>query len=187
VPEVRDYHAINGEIVRHLERGCRTIRLMGVRGQRLLASGLTGGWRGVVEVDGDAGPELAAGLDAPGLTVICRGSAADGGASRLRAGRVIVFGGVGVAFGYAQHGGLAMAVGDAGPRAGLCQRGGELVLLGNVGPMAGELQSGGRLFAHGHRLGPHAGRGRRGGTFVRLDGEDGSESPYLSAPFNASA
>ena len=35
----------------------------------------------VIEVDGDAGPELAAEMDAPGVTVVCRGSTADGGAA----------------------------------------------------------------------------------------------------------
>ena len=56
VPEIRDYHAINSEIVRHLDRGCRMIRLAGVRGQRLMASGLAGPWDATIEVDGDAGP-----------------------------------------------------------------------------------------------------------------------------------
>ncbi len=66
VPEIRDYHAINSELVHRLDLGHRTIRLAGVRGQRLLAAGLVGGWSAVIELEGDAGPELAAGLDAPG-------------------------------------------------------------------------------------------------------------------------
>src|SRR5262249_27357931 len=119
VPEIRDYHAINSEIVRHLDAGCRTIRLSGVSGQRLLAAGLAGTWTAVI--DGAAGPELAAGLDAPGLRVICRGGAGDGGASRLRAGRVLVLGDVGPAFGYAQAGGLTVAAGNSEGRAGLRQ------------------------------------------------------------------
>src|SRR5262249_46436603 len=85
-----DYHAINKELVRHLDRGCRSIRLSGAGGQRLLVSGLVGPWSAVIAVDGDAGPELAAGLDAPAVTVVGRGSAADGGArgvgGRWRAG-----------------------------------------------------------------------------------------------------
>jgi methylamine---glutamate N-methyltransferase subunit B len=181
VPEVRDYHAINIEIVRHLDQGCRLIRLSSVRGQRLLAAGLTGHWSAVVDVEGEAGTELAAGLNAPGLIVICRGGAADGGASQLRAGRIVVLGNVGTAFGYAQSGGLAVAVGNVAGRAGLCQSGGDLVLLANTGPMAGERQSGGRLFAYPDRLGPHPGCGSRGGRFVGLP-QDGSTDESRMAP-----
>ena len=44
VPEIRDYHAINSEIVRHLDAGRRTIRLAGVRGN--------GCWRRAWPADG---------------------------------------------------------------------------------------------------------------------------------------
>ena len=78
VPELRDYQQINAELVRRLNLGQPHVRLEGVEGQRLLVSRLAGAWQAVIEVDGNAGPELAAELDAPGLTVVCRGSAADG-------------------------------------------------------------------------------------------------------------
>lgn len=172
VPEVRDYDAINAEIVRHLDAGFRTIRLSGVRGHRLLASSLVGPWSGVVMVDGDAGPELASGLDAPGLIVVGRGRAGDGAASGLKAGQVVVLGQVGMAFGYAMSGGLAVASGDAEGRAGLCQSGGDLILLRQSGPLAGERQTGGRLYLFAETVGPHAGRGRRGGRFVAIAPEE---------------
>jgi glutamate synthase domain-containing protein 3 len=168
VPEIRDYRAINQELVRHLDRGCPSLRLTAALGQRLLVSKLRGPWGATIEIQGQAGPELATGLDAPGLTVVCRGSAGDGAASGLKAGRVLVLGGVGTAFGYAQRGGLAMVAGTAGARAGLGQLGGDLILIGRAGPLAGERQSGGRIITHAD-LGPHAGRGRRGGRFIRLD------------------
>jgi methylamine---glutamate N-methyltransferase subunit B len=181
VPEIRDFHAINAEILRHLDRGYRRIRLAGVRGQRLIVSRLTGPWDATIAVDGDAGPELAAGLEAPALTVVCLGQAADGAASGLRAGRLLALGLVGTAFGYAQQGGRAVAVAHAGPRAGLRQSGGDLVLLGHAGPLAGECQSGGRVFAFADRLGPHAGRGSRGGRFIRLGpGPGGSPEPVAN-------
>jgi glutamate synthase domain-containing protein 3 len=175
VPEIRDYHAINSELVRCLDAGHRIHHLAGVRGHRLLAAGLAGTWTALIEVEGDAGPELAAGLDAPGVIVVCRGRADDGAASRLRAGTVLVLGEVGIAFGYAQAGGVAVARSGAGSRAGLGQSGGDLILLGTAGPLAGERQSGGRLFAFADRIGPHAGRGRSAGRLIRLavDG-DGS-------------
>jgi glutamate synthase domain-containing protein 3 len=168
VPEIRDYRAINGELVRCLDQGLRSIRLTGANGHRLLVSGLAGPWDAVVEVVGDAGPELAAEMDAPGVTVVCRGSTADGGASRLKSGRVLILGAAGPAFGYALSGGLAMVVGTAGARAGLRQLGGDLILLGRAGPLVGERQSGGRLLTHAD-LGPHAGHGRLGGRFIRMD------------------
>ena len=122
----------------------------------------------MIEVVGDAGPELAAEMDAPGVTVVCRGSTADGGASRLKSGRVLILGAAGPAFGYALRGGLAMVVGTTGARAGLRQLGGDLILFGLAGPLVGERQSGGRLLTHAE-LGPHAGRGRLGGRFIRMD------------------
>jgi len=172
IPEIRDYRTINGELVRHLDRGCQSFHLTGANGHRLLVSGLAGSWNAVIEVIGDAGPELAAQMDAPGITVVCRGSTADGGASRLKAGRVLILGTAGPAFGYALRGGLAMVVGTSGARAGLRQRGGDLILLGRAGPLVGERQLGGRLLTHAE-LGPHAGRGRLGGRFIRMDAGSG--------------
>src|SRR5438067_56282 len=69
VPEVRDYARINAELIALLDRGHRHVRLAGADGQRLLAHGLRGDWNELVEVQGHAGPELAADLDAPGLVV----------------------------------------------------------------------------------------------------------------------
>jgi methylamine---glutamate N-methyltransferase subunit B len=168
IPEIRDYRAINGELLRQLDQGCRSIRLTGAGGQRLLMARLAGPWSAVIEVVGDAGPELAAEMDAPALSIVCRGSVADGGASGLLRGRVLVLGRTGPAFGYSQRGGLAMVVGTAGCRAGLCQLAGDLILIGQAGALAGERQMGGRLLVSAD-LGPHAGRGRRGGRFVQVD------------------
>lgn len=172
IPEVRDYQRINAELVRHLDAGHGRVRLVGAEGQRLLAAGLAGAWEAVIEIEGFAGPELAAGTDAPGLSVVCRGPAADGAGSRLRNGRVMVLGDAGPAVGYAQSGGTIVVSGDAGPRAGLNQSGGVLVLLGSVGPLAGERQSGGYLFAFGHRLGAHAFRAQSGGRFILMPQAD---------------
>jgi methylamine---glutamate N-methyltransferase subunit B len=154
IPEIRDYRAINGELVRRLDQGCRSIRLTGAGGQRLLVARLVGPWSAVIEVVGDAGPELAAEMEAPAVSVVCRGSVADGGASGLKCGRVLVLGRTGPAFGYSQRGGLAMVVGTAGCRAGLCQLGGDLILIGRAGALAGERQVGGRFLAIAD-LGPH--------------------------------
>jgi methylamine---glutamate N-methyltransferase subunit B len=171
VPELRDYQQINAELVRRLNLGDRHVRLEGVAGQRLLVSRIAGAWQALIEVDGNAGPELAAELNAPGLTVVCRGSAADGAGRGLAAGRLLIGGEAGAAIGYFQRGGLIVAVGDVGPRAGLAQCGGDLVLLGKVGALAGERQAGGRLVFKQGRTGPHAGHGRRAGRLIALPSE----------------
>jgi glutamate synthase domain-containing protein 3 len=166
VPELRDYQQINAELSRRLERGQAHVRLEGVEGQRLLVLGLSGPWHAVVEIDGNAGPELAAELDAPGLTVVCRGSAGDGAGRGLSAGSLVILGPAGTALGYGQEGGLIVATRPVGPRAGLRQRGGNLVLLDRCGPLAGELLAGGRLFVRQDLAGPLLGSGAAGGRIV---------------------
>jgi methylamine---glutamate N-methyltransferase subunit B len=168
VPELRDYHQINAELLRRLNLGQRLLRLEGVEGQRLLLLRLAGSWQAVVEVGGNAGPELAAEMDAPGVTVVCRGSAADGAGRDLRAGKLVILGHGGPVLGYFQRGGVIVAAGDVGARAGLCQRGGNLILLGNVGPLVGERQSGGSIFLNDGPIVPQAGHGACGGRLIRL-------------------
>ena len=65
VPELRDYSQINAELVRRLNLGQTHVRLTGVAGHRLLAAGLDGPWHATVDVEGNAGPELAAAMNAP--------------------------------------------------------------------------------------------------------------------------
>ncbi|MDG3003037.1 glutamate synthase [Paludisphaera mucosa] len=163
VPELRDYHQINAEVVRRLNRGADRVRLEGPAGHRLLLAGLTGPWRAEIEIAGDAGPELAAGLDAPGLRIVCRGASADGAGGGLRQGVLLLLGPSGTALGYRQAGGLLIAADVVGPRAGLGMLGGAMVLRGSVGPLAGERQSGGRLFLPSSEVGPHSGWNSRGG------------------------
>jgi len=152
VAEIRDYRRINGELIRLLDAGHPRIILAGVDRQRLLASDLAGPWCSIIIVRGHAGPELAAGLNAPGLVVVCLGDAADGAGSGMLAGRLDVRGESSDATGYAQAGG-AIRVQSAGHRAGLGMTGGELIVLGEVGRLAGERQSGGRIVAPAGRLG----------------------------------
>ena len=169
VPEIRDYDRINAELVQRLDAGQSYVRLSGAEGQRLLLAGLTGGWSALVEIEGDAGPELAAGLDCPGVTVVARGLTADGAGARLKGGRLILKGDTGDALGAGQEGGVILAARGAGHRAGLGQRGGVLVVLGPLGRLAGERQTGGRMFVPAAQLGPHAGHGRRGGDLLRFE------------------
>lgn len=166
VPEIRDYQRINLQIVQWLEEGQRRIRLIGVEGQRLLGAGLRGGWNATIEVEGDAGPELASDLDAPDLRFICSGSAADGAGRGLRAGSVLILGSAGDVLGYGQSGGTLVVAGAVGNRAGLAQSGGVLILGGDVGRFLGDRQSGGLVFVRRGTIGPHAGHGRVGGRLI---------------------
>jgi glutamate synthase domain-containing protein 3 len=168
IPDIRDYHKINAELVVLLDAGHRCVRLAGAEGQRLLVSGLRGSWNALIELEGRAGTELAAALDAPDLTIVCRGPAADGAGRGLRAGRLVILDAAGPAVGYAMEGGTIVILGPVGPRAGLNQRGGQIVALGPVGSLAAERQVGGRFLAFEDQVGPHAGRGRRGGAIVFL-------------------
>jgi glutamate synthase domain-containing protein 3 len=175
VPEIRDYELINKELARLLSSGARRIVLSGVDGQRLLASGLRGGWEATIVIEGNAGPELAASLDSSSVTVLCHGSAADGAGSGLRAGRLVIEGDAGDGLGYAQQGGTIVARGAVGHRTGLLQSGGLVVLLGSIGRLANERQSGGLFVARRERLGSDAGRGRSGGRILLI--EPGQEPP----------
>ncbi len=168
VPDIRDYQRINAELIQLLDQGARHIRLIGVESQRLLLAGLSGSWQATIEIEGNAGPELAAGLNAPELKVVCVGSAADGTGSNLIGGQVLILGNAGACAGVSQRGGSIIIVGSAAERAGLNQSGGILLLLGRSRHLAGERQSGGILIAEDRSLGGHAGRGRRGGRLLRL-------------------
>ena len=163
---VRDYHRINREVAQALDDGRSLIRLTEVEGQRLLCAGLRGPWRGVVEVVGDAGPELAAGLDAPGLTVRCTGSAADGAGADLKAGRLAVSASAGDGLGARMEGGIIVVAGPCGHRAGLRQRGGLILLLGPSGRLLGDRQAGGLLVADPRAIDTQLGRPGAGGDRV---------------------
>jgi glutamate synthase domain-containing protein 3 len=181
VPEIRDYQRINAELIQSLEAGAVRVRLAGAEGQRSLAAGLAGPWNAVVEVEGYAGPELAAEMDAPNLTVVCFGEAADGAGQALRAGRLVILGDTTDALGYSQSGGAIVASAGVGARAGLNQSGGVLAAFGSVGRLAGERQSGGWFFASDDELGPYTGHGRRGGHFVSLALRSENPTPIDSA------
>jgi len=168
VPDVRDYTRINAELIQLLDAGHPVIRLSGVRSQRLLASGLRGAWHALVVVEGDAGPELAADLDAPNLSIVCTGSAKDGAGRGLRSGQVLVTGDVDAVAGYAQSGGCLVVAGSAGPRAGLDHSGGLLVLGGSVGRLLGERQRGGEIVVLTGPVGRFAGRARTGGKMLAI-------------------
>ncbi len=169
IPEIRDYHRINAELISLLDAGHVEIYLDGAEAQRLLASGLRGSWEARIEILGHTGPELAAGLDAPGLTIVARGDTADGAGRGLRQGCLIVLGSATDGLGFGQYGGSLIVDGTAGHRAGLAQAGGSLWVLGGVGRLAADRQSGGRTLAPGLDRDPTTGRGRSGGRAVDLD------------------
>ena len=136
--------------------------------QRLLLAEVAGPWSALVEVEGNAGPELGSRLNAPNLRVVCRGSVADGLGSGLVEGKILVLGDAGAGAGMSQLGGSIVVAGSAAERAGLNQRGGLLTLLGAVGRLAGERQSGGTFLAFERNLAERSGQNRRGGLSILL-------------------
>ncbi len=173
VAEIRDYAQINAYLVQALDRGARVVRLTGVDGQRLLAFRLTGSWNAVIEVEGRAGPELAAEMNAPALTVMALQGAADAAGRGLVDGRLVLLGPATDALGYHMIGGTILALAGAGARAGLRQHGGLLAIAGPLGRLAADRQGGGMLWVLGETPGPLAGRARRGGRLIG----SGFESP----------
>ena len=113
---------------------------------------------------------MAAGLDAPGVTIVARGDTRDGAGRGLRAGAIVVLGDADAGLGYGQSGGTLVVTGSAGPRAGLMQSGGTLAVLGPVGRLAGDRRSGGTFFLDAASAGPHRGRGERGGRWIDWSG-----------------
>ncbi|WP_435010537.1 glutamate synthase [Tundrisphaera lichenicola] len=168
IPEIRDYQRINSEVATLLDQGHPRIRLEGAEGQRLLASGLNGAWQATIEILGRTGPELGAGLNAPGLVILARGSTADGAGRGLRAGTLVILGSAGDAAGYGQAGGLLIVDGPVGHRAGLAQSGGTLVVVGSTGRLPSDRRVGGYFFVCRGPLGPFPGRGSRGGRLIDL-------------------
>jgi formylmethanofuran dehydrogenase subunit C len=166
VPEIRDYQRINAQVAQWLDEGHRRVRLTGVDGQRLLLSGLSGSWPALVEIEGDAGPELGAGVRAPNLVMVCRGNAADGAGRDLAAGCLVITGTAGDAVAYRLAGGTVVVQGAAGHRAGLEMSGGSLVLCGSVGRLAADRQRGGRIYVVNGPIGPHPAHASTGGRLI---------------------
>jgi formylmethanofuran dehydrogenase subunit C len=164
VPEVRDYARINAQVLRWLDSGRTRIELAGVANQRLLLAGLVGRWEARIDVRGDAGPELAAAMNAPNIVVTCFGSAADAAGRELAGGTVRILGDAADCSGYRLRGGSIFVAGSAGHRAGLEMTGGLIVVLEGAGRLCGHLQHGGRLIVKG-RTGPYPGTARDGGGF----------------------
>jgi glutamate synthase domain-containing protein 3 len=163
VPEIRDYTRINAQVRQHLDDGCRRVVLVGVEGQRLLLSGLVGSWAASIELEGDAGPELGAECDVPGVYITVRGSVGDGAGREMRNGWIVVLGSATTCLGYRLRGGFIGVRGDSGPRAGLEQSGGTIVSFGELGDLAGERATGGTLVGLDSRASRRPGFGRAGG------------------------
>lgn len=180
---VRDYQQINREVIAALDAGHRHIRLTSVEGQRLLLSGLRGSWPALIEIQGTAGPELAAELDAPNVSILCHGSVADGSGRALRAGQLVITGNAGEAAGTWMRGGVQIVVGTTGHRAGLRLQGGSLILFGPPGRLLADRQSGGDVFARLDLAESVADRGRTGGRLIALpERASGTCSPLVDGP-----
>lgn len=139
--------------------------------------------RGVVSVEGDAGPH--AGAFMTGGELMIAGSAGDWAGAHMRGGRIVVQGDAGHYVGAAysgesrgMSGGMVVVHGAAGREAGGQMRRGLIVVLGDCGEFAGAGMIAGSILVGG-RLGGRAGGGMKRGTIVAF-GEAAAPLPTFS-------
>ena len=164
VAEIRDYERINAEMVQRLDAGRQKILLKGAEGQRLLLAGLAGPWTAVVEIEGNAGPELAAAVSSP------RADGASRREGRRRSGPGPPRGPSDRPRRRGRRARLRSGRGDHHRRRGRRDTApgwaSAAACSSSWGASAGSpaiARRGARLFVLADRLGPYAGRGQRGG------------------------
>ncbi len=173
------YKQMNEAVRRAIADGAKTIRLMGVNGQRYIGTGLKGP-DVRIEVHGTAGNDMAMFMDGPTLEVF--GNAQDGVGNTMNAGKVFVHGDAGDVLGYGMRGGRVFIKGDVGYRVGIHMKAYEslvpvMVCGGKSRDFFGEYMAGGMLVLlgmdsqmKGPIVGGYVGTGMHGGV-IYLRGE----------------
>ncbi len=168
------YTTLNCTVRKAMRRGCSSIELKGVMGQRYLAS--TASAPGLyIAVHGTPGNDLGAFLNGPTIEVF--GNAQDMTGNTMNSGRIIVHGNAWDVTGLAARGGQILVKGDAGYRVGIHMKefGGSrptMVIGGTAKDYLGEYMAGGTILVLGLGGGAPVGRslgaGMHGGRiFVR--------------------
>ncbi|KAF5072704.1 GXGXG motif protein [anaerobic digester metagenome] len=168
------YTTLNCVMRKAMRRGCSSIELKGVMGQRYLAS--TASTPGLyIAVHGTPGNDLGAFLNGPTIEVF--GNAQDMTGNTMNSGRIIVHGNAWDVTGLAARGGQILVQGDTGYRVGIHMKefGGSrptMVIGGTAKDYLGEYMAGGTVLVLGLNGGSPVGRslgaGMHGGRiFVR--------------------
>lgn len=154
------------------------ITLTDVRGQRYIASGLSGKRLAIHGIPGNA---LGAYVDDCRVEVF--GNAQDATGDTMNAGEIIIHGSSGDATGYAMRGGMILVEGNVGYRAGIHMKAYKdqvpvLVVGGEAGSFLGEYQAGGYVVVLGLNttsrapVGRFCAAGMHGGKiFLRTEAE----------------
>lgn len=168
------YTTLNCVMRKAMRRGCSSIELKGVMGQRYLAS--TASAPGLyIAVHGTPGNDLGAFLNGPTIEVF--GNAQDMTGNTMNSGRIIVHGNAWDVTGLAARGGQILVKGDTGYRVGIHMKefGGSrptMVIGGTAKDYLGEYMAGGTILVLGLNGGAPVGRslgaGMHGGRiFIR--------------------
>ncbi|MDH4140254.1 MAG: hypothetical protein OEV43_06735, partial [Coriobacteriia bacterium] len=166
------YRQVNEAVRSAAADGAKTVKLLGVNGQRYIGAGMrASGLR--IEVHGTAGNDAAMFMDGPVLEVF--GNAQDGVGNTMNSGTVLVHGDAGDVLGYGMRGGNVFVKGDVGYRVGIHMKAYEshvpvMVCGGKARDFFGEYMAGGTLVLLGmntHIEGPlvggYVGTGMHGG------------------------
>ena len=171
------YRQVNDAVRAQIAGGAKTVKLVGVNGQRYIGDGASG--KDVrIEVHGTPGQDLAMLMDGPTVEVF--GNAQDGVSNTMNAGTVIVHGDAGDVLGYGMRGGRLFVHGDVGYRVGIHMKAYEgqrpvVVAGGKARDFFGEYMAGGLLVllgmnsgVEGPIVGGYLGTGMHGGEiYVR--------------------
>lgn len=168
------YTTLNCVMRKAMRRGCTSIELKGVMGQRYLAS-TASATELYIAVHGTPGNDLGAFLNGPTIEVF--GNAQDMTGNTMNSGRIIVHGNAWDVTGLAARGGHILVRGDTGYRVGIHMKEfGEsrpaMVIGGTAKDYLGEYMAGGTILVLGLNGGAPVGRslgaGMHGGRiFVR--------------------
>jgi glutamate synthase domain-containing protein 3 len=144
------YRDLNKEIREAVSAGATEVELLNVKGQRYIATGLSGELK--FTVHGTPGQDLAAFMKGPRIVV--HGNAQDGVGNTMDEGSIIIHGLSGDVLGYAMRGGRIMVRGDVGYRVGIHMKAFEhknpvIIIGGKAGDFLGEYMAGGIILLLG--------------------------------------
>lgn len=171
-----DYKIVNNEIRRAVSEGVKNITLMGVMGQRYIATAVDK--KISISINGTPGNNLGAFMDGPFIEVF--GNAQDMTGNTMSSGEIIVHGNAWDVTGLSMRGGKIFVKGNTGTRVGIHmkefgQMSPHIVIGGRTGDYLGEYMAGGVILVLGENIpkqvspvGLSVGSGMHGGRiFIR--------------------
>lgn len=148
-----DYKIVNNEIRRAVSEGVKNITLMGVMGQRYIATAVDKKIN--ISINGTPGNNLGAFMDGPFIEVF--GNAQDMTGNTMSSGEIIVHGNAWDVTGLSMRGGKIFVKGNTGTRVGIHmkefgQMSPHIVIGGRAGDYLGEYMAGGVILVLGENI-----------------------------------